>query len=167
MSVTGLISDNELIDKILVMLGVDPDDWSSSLSGIYAAIRSNMQIGESISNVYDWTDGEINTNSLTEVMFKLLERSQRAEFELATMNARLETAQSLIDQLRRDEKRAQPVSSDHKLRALREALEEIESEAGDAQSEWCAVDLVYAPEWTHPYKAIVRLAAIALKAMSS
>lgn len=79
--VTGSVSDDELIRKILVLLGVDPGDWAISLSGIYAAIRSNMQIGEPhMSRVGDWTDAaEISEDTLTAVMFKLVERARKAE----------------------------------------------------------------------------------------
>ena len=75
--VTGSTPDDELIRKILVLLGVDPADWSISLSGIYAAIRSNMQIGEPhMTRIEDWTDAaEIHPDTLTAVMFKLVDRS--------------------------------------------------------------------------------------------
>lgn len=73
-SVSDKMPNDELIDKILHTLGVDPTDWSSSLSGIYAAIRSNMQIGEpQMSKIEDWTDAEqIPEDTLTAVMFKLV-----------------------------------------------------------------------------------------------
>lgn len=79
--VTGSSSEDELIRKILVLLGVDPGDWGNSLSGIYAAIRSNMQIGEPhMTTIEDWTDAaEITEDTLTAVMFKLVERAQKAE----------------------------------------------------------------------------------------
>jgi hypothetical protein len=79
--VTGSTPDDELINKILVLLGVDPADWSSSLSGIYAAIRSNMQIGEPhMTKIEDWTDAaEITADTLTAVMFKLVERAEKAQ----------------------------------------------------------------------------------------
>lgn len=78
--VTGKMPDDELIERILWLLGVDPADWSNSLSGIYAAIRSNQQIGEpNMSKIEDWTDGKINDGSLTQTMFKLLERAQQTE----------------------------------------------------------------------------------------
>lgn len=46
---------------------------------------------------------------------------------------------------------------------IRTALKDIESMADDAQGEWSAVELVYAPEWTHAYKRIGDVAAAALK----
>lgn len=80
---TGKTPNPELIDRILVLLGVDPADWSSSLSGIYAAIKSNMQIGEPhMSTIEDWTAAdEITEDTLTAVMFKLVERARKAELE--------------------------------------------------------------------------------------
>lgn len=74
---TGSIPDDEMIEKILRLLGVDPADWSVSLSGIYAAIRSNMQIGEPhMTTIEDWTDADaIPEDTLTAVMFKLVERA--------------------------------------------------------------------------------------------
>ncbi len=88
--VTSTTPDDELIHKILITLGVDPGDWAISLSGIYAAIRSNMQIGEPhMSKVEDWTDAtEISENTLTAVMFKLVERAEKAERLLAESHER-------------------------------------------------------------------------------
>jgi len=72
-------SDEEMITKILTTLGVDPSNWGNSLSGVYAAIRSNMQIGEPhMSKVEDWTDTkEIAEDTLTAVMFRLVERAHK------------------------------------------------------------------------------------------
>ena len=89
--VTGSTPDDELIDRILWLLGVDPVDWANSLSGIYAAIRSNQQIGEpNMSKIEDWTDGNVNQDSLTESIFRLLERAQQAEAKIVKLTGFVE-----------------------------------------------------------------------------
>lgn len=90
MTITGTTPDDELINKILALLGVAPADWSQSLSGIYAAIRSNMQIGEPhMTDIEDWTDAaEISQDTLTAVMFNLVKRAEKAERLLADSHER-------------------------------------------------------------------------------
>lgn len=79
--------EDELINKILTLLGVDFADWSTSLSGIYAAIRSNMQIGEpQMSKIEDWTDAEqISEDTLTAVMFKLAQERDDLKAQVAAL----------------------------------------------------------------------------------
>ncbi len=98
-TVTGRISDDEMIVKILTILGVDSSDWGNSLSGIYAAIRSNMQIGEPhMSKVEDWTDAdEITSDTLTAAMFKLVERAQKAELEPEYLQGQLQECADVLN----------------------------------------------------------------------
>lgn len=101
-AVSGATPDDELIDKILVTLGVDPADWSTNLSGIYAAIRSNMQIGEpQMSKIEDWTDAEqIPEDTLTATMFRLVEQAQEARRQLAAAQAEAAGLREAVNKLK-------------------------------------------------------------------
>ena len=90
----------ELIHRTLYLLGVDPSDWAASEAGIESAVKSNLQIGEpQMSKIEDWTDQNApNEGSVTEHMFKLLERAQKAEAELAATRDQLAVAVGAVEE---------------------------------------------------------------------